>query len=74
MEQFSQDWSIFKVVTYDKPKLATKHELDTVYTVSDLYDFLEIIDTNDAIEKIAEQKAKNKAQAEKEKGKNKRQR
>lgn len=42
------------------PKLATKHELDTIYTIDDLYDFLE---TLDAFEFLAEEADKAKEHA-----------
>lgn len=33
-----------------EPRLCTKHELDTIYSLEDFYDFLEIIEAKQAIE------------------------
>ena len=45
-----------KVVVGQEPRLATLHELQTVYSLEDLYDFLEILEVRDAI--LAEDKAR----------------
>jgi hypothetical protein len=44
------------VITSQEPRLATLHELQTVYSLEDLYDFLEILEVRDAI--LAEDKAR----------------
>jgi hypothetical protein len=37
------------VITCQEPRLATLHELQTIYSLEDLYDFLEIIEVREAI-------------------------
>lgn len=56
LEDFSQPWEVYIICTH-KTKLATKHELDTVYSLSDIYDFLEMIDVYNALEKDAHDRA-----------------
>jgi len=67
LDTFSQDWRIFRVLTFNEPRLATKYELDTIYTVSDLYDFLEIIDAKQALDNIIDKKVKARQREEKSK-------
>lgn len=40
------------MITYEPP-LATKHELSTIYSLKDFYDFLEIIEVNEALKEIS---------------------
>lgn len=40
-----------------KPQLCTMYELQTEYSVEDLYDFLEMIDVKNALDKEAYDKA-----------------
>lgn len=47
-KEFTQDMEIVTVIASEHP-LATLHELDTVYSLSDLYDFLEIIAMQSAV-------------------------
>lgn len=52
LEKFSLPWEIFQIVTGDK-KLATYHELQTVYDTQDLYDLLECQDVHIYLEEVA---------------------
>lgn len=54
--EFSQPFEIFTIVTYDPP-LATLHELQTIYSTSDVFDLLEIIEVLREHEKIREETA-----------------
>lgn len=51
------DFDIFIVMTNDL-KLASLHELQTVYNTEDLYDLLEVIEVDRELREIAELKAK----------------
>jgi len=57
MDGYSQNWLILKVTTSDKVK-CTKYELETIYTLSDLLDFAEDIDTLDALRASQEESDK----------------
>lgn len=48
-KEFSQDMEIMTVLMFE-PKLCDKHQLETIYNTSDLYDFLEIIEVKNALE------------------------
>lgn len=41
-----------------EPRLCTKYELETVYSLDDLYDFLEIIEVKSALEDEAREQAR----------------
>ena len=56
MDEFSQDFEILTILTSEL-KLATLNELQTVYTVSDAYDLLEIIDVQQTL--MSEEQKKN---------------
>lgn len=56
-EEFSGDFDIYVVVT-NELKLATLHELQTVYNTADLYDLLEIIEVDAEMKDIAAEKIK----------------
>jgi hypothetical protein len=47
-KHFSQDIEIMSVIMFE-PRLCTLIELQTVYSLKDLYDFLEIIEVQAAI-------------------------
>lgn len=59
VENFSQDFEVMRVLTFE-PRLCTKHELATLYTLDDFYDFIEIIDAQETLKDEA-----NKAQQQK---------
>lgn len=63
-KDFSQDWEIYTVVT-SKLRLATLHDLQTVYTCEDLYDMLEIIDVNTSIQEEQYKEQEKKLQQKK---------
>lgn len=44
-EKFTQDFLILSVVTSEL-RLASLHELQTIYSVADLYDILEMMDAH----------------------------
>jgi hypothetical protein len=48
-KSFSQDFEVMTVLTAE-PRLCTLHELETIYSVEHLYDFLEIIEAKSAVE------------------------
>lgn len=56
MDEFSQDFEILTILTSEL-KLATLNELQTIYTVSDAYDLLEIIDVQQTL--MSEEQKKN---------------
>jgi len=56
--EFKQPSEIFRLLT-SETKLATLHELQTVYGLEDVYAMLEILDLADALRADAEQRAKN---------------
>lgn len=64
MERYSQNWLILKVTTHKKIR-CTKHELQTVYSLSDLLDFAEDIDVLEAFQDSAEEKARIEAENKK---------
>lgn len=55
---------ILRATTHDKIK-CTKHELDTIYSLTDLYDFIEDIEVLAAMEESSMQKAEMKREQEK---------
>lgn len=55
---------ILRVTTHDKVK-CTKHELDTIYSLTDLYDFIEDIEVLAAMDESSMQKAEMKREQEK---------
>lgn len=52
VENFSQDFEVMRVLTFE-PRLCTKHELQTIYTLDDFYDFIEIIDAQETLKEEA---------------------
>lgn len=62
-KEFTQDFRVMELLTFE-PRLCTLHELKTVYSVKDFYDFLEIMEAHKALEQEArlnaEQKSKGK--------------
>jgi len=55
---FSQDPRVLRVVMYNKPKLCDLYDLKTKYCLSDLLDFLELIDTTEALQEQDVQRQK----------------
>lgn len=45
---FSQEWDIYTILT-NELRLASLHDLQTIYNVEDAYDMLEIIEAHTAI-------------------------
>jgi len=62
-EEFSLPWQIYRVATHELGGLHLIKEMKTKYTVSDLYDMLEMLDAHDALKKIAYEKAEAEAAA-----------
>lgn len=63
-KEYSQPWEIYLVLTTEvagRP-LATLHELQTVYSVEDLYDFIETIDVYLTVMEEQHKEAERKAQ------------
>jgi hypothetical protein len=56
------DFEIMTVLLFE-PQLCTKHELDSIYDLEDLYDFLEIIEAKNSIEEEIQKKEQQKVQA-----------
>ena len=59
-KEFSQDLELLTVLTFE-PRLCTLHELQTVYSLDDLYDFLEIIEVHSALKEEGIRKAEAQA-------------
>lgn len=66
VENFSQDFEVMRVLTFE-PRLCTKHELQTLYTLDDFYDFIEIIDAQETLKEEANKAQQVKAQQNKNK-------
>ena len=60
VENFSQDFEVMRVLTFE-PRLCTKHELATLYTLDDFYDFIEIIDAQETLKEEAHKAQQAKA-------------
>jgi 4-diphosphocytidyl-2C-methyl-D-erythritol kinase len=56
LEKFSIPWEIYMLITGEK-KLATYHELQTIYDTQDLYDLLEVLDVGIYLEDVSRKKA-----------------
>ncbi len=56
MDEFSQDFEILTILSSEL-KLASLHDLQTKYSVSDAYDLLEIIDVQQTL--VSEEQKKN---------------
>lgn len=53
--EFSQDFDVLRLLMHE-PKLCTMHELQTVYTLDDFYNFLEMIDAQETLRDEADKK------------------
>lgn len=53
MDEFSQDFLVMKVLMFE-PRLCTLDELQTIYSLSDFYNFVEMIDVSTALKKELE--------------------
>ena len=65
-KEFSQPWEIYTVLTSEvggRP-LATLHELQTIYGIVDLYDFLEILDVHNSVAEEHHKEAERKSAAQ----------
>ncbi|QDP60438.1 MAG: hypothetical protein GOVbin1096_66 [Prokaryotic dsDNA virus sp.] len=51
-KDFSQDPRVMTLLLFE-PKLCTLHELQTIYSIKDFYDMLEIIDVQRAFQEEA---------------------
>lgn len=65
MEEFSQDWRIYKVCMHNDPPLCQRWQLDTHISLTQFFDMLEFVDAYQAKRKI--DKAKADAEAKKKK-------
>ncbi len=65
VEEFSGDFDVMRLL-FHEPRLCTLHELQTVYSLKDFYDMLEMIDAQYTIQEEAEKKR----EQQKPKGKN----
>ena len=54
---FSQRWEIYRVAMHEKGGLHLVADMDTKYSVKQLYDMLEMLDVYDAMKKIAHEQA-----------------
>lgn len=59
-----------RVLKFNEPKLCSLHELRTVYTLNDLYGFVEIIEVHNALMEQAqsENEAKHRESMDKNRG------
>lgn len=56
-EQFSQRWELFRIATHELGGVHLLAEMEYKYSTRQLYDILEVLDTHDALKKIAHEKA-----------------
>lgn len=56
-KEFTQDFRVMELLTFE-PQLCTLHELKTVYSTKDFYDFLEIVEAHKALAKDANDRAR----------------
>ena len=56
-EQFSQRWELFRIATHELGGVPLLAEMEYKYSTRQLYDMLEVLDTHDALKKIAYEKA-----------------
>lgn len=66
-EKFSLPWQIYRVATHELGGLHLVKEMKTKYTISDLYDMLEMLDVHDTLKKLAYEKAEAEAAAKQKK-------
>jgi len=65
MEEFSQDWRIYKVVMHNDPPLCQRWQLDSCISLNQFFDMLEFVDAYQAKRKLDD--AKREAEAKKRK-------
>lgn len=56
-EEFSQKWEIYRVATHELGGLHLIADMDTKYSIGQLFNMLEILDVHDSIKKAAHDQA-----------------
>ncbi|MGL5012997.1 MAG: hypothetical protein ACRC6V_01745 [Bacteroidales bacterium] len=56
-DDFSQSWEIFRVATHEKGGLHLIADMDTKYSLKQLYDMIEVLDVYDSMKQAAQDKA-----------------
>lgn len=56
-EEFSQKWEIYRVATHELGGLHLIADMDTKYSIKQLYNMLEVLDVHDSIKKAAHEKS-----------------
>lgn len=64
-DTFSIEYDIYRVVMSNEPNLATAEELDTIYSINGLFNFLEMLDFKEELMQISRDDLKAQQLAEK---------